>query len=154
MTDNDFPSRWSELKSEWKRKKASLRSSRGWSTVESKCRLVSLFPACLFVQFAHSLFSFSGMMRKRQQTIRFRAAPFYTWCLLWEEDTRNATLSRPCSHDLGAAMSPPENIQPGGAVSLVWVRTFFALEVDRVPFVAGTFQRWNLQMRLLWSEQK
>lgn len=140
MTDYDFPFRWSELKREWKRKKASLRSSRGWSTVESKCKLVFfLFPVCLLKQFAHLLSLFSGMMRKRQQTIRFRAALFYTWYLLWEEETCNDTLSQPCSHE-PAGCEVYSRVLPS---HLSGTERLFALEVDRVPFVAGTFQQSN-----------
>lgn len=44
-----FPSRWSGLKKGWRRKRASLRSSRGWSTVANRCKHLPITPFQLVV---------------------------------------------------------------------------------------------------------
>lgn len=115
MADYAFPSRWSGLKRGWKRRKASLRSSRGWSTVESKCRLCFHFPFCLFFLQSADLSLFTGMMRKQQQTIKFRAALFSIWYWLWEEDRRDGI---PGQHGLASAMFTTEDKRPSVAISL------------------------------------
>lgn len=150
MTDYDFPFRWSELKREWKRKKASLRSSRGWSTVESKCKLVFFFISSVSVKAICSLVIF--ILRNDEKTAadyKIQGGSVLHLVLA----LRGGDVQRHPKPALQSRTCRLWCLQPSVAVSLVWDRTTLCAR-GRSGSICGrnlpTIKLQNLQIILLW----